>query len=317
MIQKLTWLGIALLFIACGDSPKKVQNQIQTPRVYGTSLQKPIQINNYHDNTTLYMPKSLKKETKLPLILLVPGWGSQNASDYESLLRFIASQGYIVAYAKDAWKYSAKNFIDRFSNLLAEETVARHIDKSKLGVVGHSAGGGLAVPVLEYFSSHGYGDSGRFIFIMDPWFPFEMTQKRFQNIPKNTHLLIQLYLKGTQTDPRIPLTIHDKLSFLGDSHRDYQLYHDITHGYPQGARPFSDMQIILKPLDALIEYTFHNNQEAYPIAMELGSDVPLQKHQETESLSPSEHYAYPCYGQLEPLKKVILEYGVDYCSILR
>jgi hypothetical protein len=303
------FVNIVIFTTGCGHSTNEnnvTVNPIQNSqkRVYGKSLNIDIEVKNF-DNATLYIPVNAKVDEKLPVVLLAPGWSSVNHSDYKTLLTFISSQGYAVIYVPSPKEKDASVTISGFLTVLNDETVSNFFDKSKLGVIGHSSGGGLTFKIMAYFSKHGYGSLGRFIFAMDPWFAFGMGEEEFKNFPQNTQFIIQQYGNSGGTDPRIALTIFDKLSILGDENMDYQYYKDLNHGYPF-ANSYKKLQVILKPLDAMMDYTFYKKQEAYKIALELGSDEPYTNLQPIKSI---ENYEWRCNDNYHNLK------GLDYCAI--
>jgi hypothetical protein len=283
----------------------------QEKRVYGKSLNKTITIQDFQ-NATLYRPVEITKKT--PVVLFAPGWGSRNHNAYKTLLSFIASQGYLVIYSQCDAIYSVDRYLTRYTTVLNDQTVKDIVDRDKIGVVGHSAGGGSAFKILKYFSDNGYGKDGRFIFVSDPWFAFDMSTNDFSNIPENTKLIIQHYgdAKNVSTDPRIPITIYRQLSFLGDQNRDFQNYETLTHGYPSGSRSPDQMQVLLKPLDALMENVFLDKVEAKEIALNLGSDTPLNSY--FPDILPNHSYPYPCYGD-QNIRNAQQEYALDYCFV--
>ncbi len=324
--MKLFWLlGFLFLLSGCNSSsPIEVDDNNQTTvqkNSYGLSLNQPIEIKTLED-TTIYKPKVIKQDAKLPVVLFIPGWESQSSTQYQSLLSFIASEGYIAIYSKCPGRYSTTTFIENFDKTLNSVLLEKFIDKKHIAVVGHSSGGGFAFKVLEYFSQKGYGESGRFIFAVDPWFAFDMDANDFANFPKNSYVVIQEYFKKTITeplsaqDPRIVLSIYDYLSFLGKKHLSFQLYPDLTHGYVAGNRAYKDMQIVLKPLDAMMEFVFRGKKDAYTVAMGQNRiDDPKSYLSNRGYILSSPNYYYKCYGELDSLKDA-LKNSVDYCKIL-
>ncbi len=299
-----------VIFNSKVETPIDTVNDIEN-RVYGKSLNLDMEIISFI-NTTLYKPKKIDLNKKLPVVLFAPGWGSKNHEDYKTLLTFIASQGYVVIYSKSPMEYAAQFHIERFSEILSDKNVSNYIDTLNFGVVGHSAGGGISFKIMDYFSKNGYGEKGKFIFSMDPWFAFGMGEDTFENFSKDTKVVIQQYDYARQLDPRIALTIFDRLSILGDKNRDYQIYKDLGHGYPFGVGSYDTKQMILKPLDALMDYVFNSNLEAYESVLELGSDDPYTEL--SQPLSPSSAYVYKCYGENDFLITALNRYGLDYCS---
>ncbi len=300
-------------------------NNLQS-RVYGESLNKNVEV--YSDdeaNLAIYYPSDISSENKTPIILFMPGWSfSDDAShlDYKSLLTFIASQGYSVFYVRSTNELGAGDFIGKFEELLSMGDVPNHIDTTRVGVIGHSYGGGLAYSVFKHFatsSGKGFGKNGRFIFTMAPWFAFDMTKDDFKNLPTDTKVVNVEFIKSIFSDPRISFTLYDNLISIDNKNRDYQVYdrENAGHYYPVGSRDYSLMQGVLKPLDALMDYTFYNKQEAYADALGVGTDNPYNGPQIIREKSfYKEDGNHPCDGRDEYIRGVLNNLGIDYCSIV-
>ncbi len=270
-------------------------------------------IEKKYGNSVIYYPSDISTENKTPLIFFAPGWGSKNPGDYASLLTFIASHGYSVIYAKDDQEYSAAHFLKYFEQMLDETNdVLPYVDTTRIGVIGHSSGGGDTFRILEYFSNKGYGNSGRFLMALDPWFAFDMTPESMRSLPSNTNVVfLQFGKDGGETDPRIPLTEYMLLTSIPADQKDYQVYvgDGVDHYYPAGDKPYEQMTGVLKTLDALMEYTFSNKEEAYDSALGAGSDHPVEDG--IQKLRPIYDYQYRCnshanYGEISE---------IDYCAI--
>jgi len=285
-----------------------MQKQIHSQkRVFGTSLEQGVDV-KYFPNAKLYLPKV--RDYKLPVVLFAPGWGSSNLDDYTALLSFITSQGYAAIYTPSPMEYGIEKSVNGFSSVLNDSAFSHYFDKSRLGVVGHSSGAGIAFKLMDYYSKLGYGTDGRFIFAMDAWFSFGMSEDDYKNFPKNTNVIFQQFGNSGSTDPRIPLTIHQKLSHLGDKNIDFQYYGSLTHGYPFGTS-YQSLEVILQPLDALMDYTFYNNTLAYEYALTLGSDNPYEDSQPVGDIST---YGFKCHadGDTNILKALD---NVNYCKL--
>jgi len=271
-------------------------------------------------NSVIYYPSDISSDNKTPLIFFAPGWGSTNPEDYHSLLTFIASHGYSVIFAKDAQTYSAQQLINYFEQMLDESNdVLPYLDTSRIGVIGHSSGGGNTFRILEYFSQKGFGQNGRFLLALDPWFAFDMTREKMANLPDNTNVVILQFGKdGGETDPRIPLTEYSLLTSIPLDQRDYQVYDEegIDHYYPAGNRPYEQMQGVLRTLDALMEYTFNNpgSANAHDVALEQGSDDPYADGTGIQIVKPISDYQYRCDGRDNSgAYATISKFDIDYC----
>ncbi|HHB52369.1 MAG TPA: hypothetical protein ENK75_04920 [Saprospiraceae bacterium] len=271
--------------------------------------------------SSIYYPSDLASmEKKSPIIFFASGWfGSpEPATKYESLLTFIASHGYTVVYTDEGSTTDFHHSIDGYEQILSLDFVKNNIqpyfDTSKIGVLGHSAGGGIAFTILDYYSKEkGYGDNGRCLMVFDPWFAFDMDESDMKALPANTNvILLKFGIGGNNdadgTDARIPLTEFYLLESIVSSKKDYQVFENADHHYPTGNRDYSEMQAILKPLDGLLDYTFVEQTERIRnIALSVGTDDPYANGNGIQVVKPKDEYPYPCDGA---------NTLIDYCSIV-
>jgi hypothetical protein len=260
-------------------------------------------------HTVLYRPKGL---TKRPVIFYAPGW-SNTCKEYSTLLEFVSSHGYaVICNNKDNFA-SPDPIIEHFKSALKNEHVLPYIDLNRMGVMGFSSGGGNAFKVLKEFSHDG-NKGHRFLFVMEQWFAFSMTKDDMKGLKDTNVVFIQFgkdgnnkikwgeYI-GKSQDPRILLTQYSLLTGAGIN-KDYQIFSDTAHLYPKDQdydhldpkSPYdrvSEMQGILRPLDALMEYTFGTkSEEAHKAALEVGTDQPYKKGY--QKLRSPDNYDWTC-----------------------
>jgi hypothetical protein len=152
--------------------------------------------------------------------------------------------------------------------------------------------------------------------VIEGWYAWQMNKKEMQNLPSNTNLIMQQYgLRGNNavndTDPRIVLTEYYLLDSIPSDQKDYQVYEEPDHRYPYGDRDYTEMQVILKPLDALMEYTFKGTASAHDIALEQGSDNPYKQGSDDaiQEVSPIDSYGAKCSDSAEANALI------DYCTM--
>ncbi len=283
---------------------------VQAAQTYGQPLGKEVQTARYADGA-LYYPADINTDHPTPVVLFVPGWGSAAAEDYETLLRFIAGQGYTAVYVKDPAQYDAATILERFEELVQRDDVLPYLDTTRFGVVGHSSGGGIAFRVAEHFIQQGWGSQGRFVFAMAPWFAFGMSESAFHNLPSDLKVVLLQFGADNTTDPRIPLTIYSLLTTVPEANKDYAVLPGADHFYPAGGRPFDQMQGVLRPLDALMALTFNREAAAYSPALENGNDHPYETG--LQVVQPSSAYEYKCYPENEALAAALNRDGINYC----
>jgi hypothetical protein len=254
----------------------------------------------YHPNTWRINPT--------PVVFFAPGWQNHDHRHYRTLLRYIASYGYSVVYLPDRGSYASQ--LKKFVRIA--QAYADAFDLTRIGVVGHSSGGGFTFGVLDYLSKSGYGANGRFLMALDPWFAFEMNTEKMRALPSNTNVVIQRYdntsYTGNETDARITLSEYALLDSIPAERKDYQVYVPATHGYPVGDKAPSKMQGLLKPLDALMRFSFEHVKSARKFALENGSDEPYVDG--VEHVREKWRYAYRCDSHVNVAE--VME--IDYCN---
>ena len=259
--------------------------------------------------TTVYYPTDIPEGTKVPVVFFASGFGSDDAKDYETLLTFIASHGYYVIYAKHAWDNVFANMDKMLDNTNA---ILPKLDTTRIGVVGHSLGGGYTFNILKYFSDKGYGENGRFIMVLEGYYAYNLSKEEMQNLPSNTNVVMQQYGIGgnnaiNDTDPRITLTEYYLLDSIANNKKDWQIVENADHHYPYGSAEYSTMQGILNPLDALMEYTFNETPSAHDIALEQGNDDPYAKGHGIQVVNPTADYGYKCSDNTS--------FNIRYCDM--
>ncbi len=281
------------------------------PAVYGRPGSHPVMRHDEVDAnmTTAYCPADIPDGNKVPVVFFASGYGSADSKDYETLLTFIAGHGYCVIYAKHAWDNVFAN-MDKM--LDAANGILPKLDTTRIGVMGHSLGGGYTFKILEHYADMGYGDNGRFIMVLEGYYAYGMDTEAMKQLPADTNVVMQQYGPGgnnaaNDTDPRITLTEFYMLDSLPKRQKDWQIVEGADHHYPYGNGPYSQMQGILKPLDALMAYTFEDRASAYDIALEAGSDDPYAYGNGIQTVNPTADYGYKCDHDINV--------AIDYCDM--
>ncbi len=265
----------------------------------------------------LYPSKTVKK---LPLILFLPGWGSQNPEDYRTLIDFMVQKGNIVFFAPEYGdEYGSNHIIEEFETIYQKSKLRSYFDTSRLGVVGHSSGGGKAYRVFDYFTQKGWGKNGSFILSMAPWFAFDMGEKEMQRLPETAYFMTLLFSEDMSTDIRIPMTIYSMLSHIPKNHKTFYIYQNpnASHNYPGGTPALSALEGVTEPLLALMQISFYHESERFLYYDIHGSDQPWSDY--AAVIKPSYMYEYDCFADQgaaeDPIYTALFRYGVDYCAI--
>jgi len=303
-MKKVILVSLVVVVTAFGGTTKPISKVSTSSKSFGKMGKHKVSF-EFHGGTKIFFPKDISKNKPTPVVFFIPGYSMVKSDNYKTIINFIASHGYTVIYAPDK---KILNKADWFVNLVSraakEKGVSPYIDTSRIGVVGHSVGGGSTFYVLDKLSKNeGWGDNGKFIFALDPYFPYGMSEKDLQNLPQDTNIVVQKY-GHRRSDPRIALTTYYSLDSIADNKKDYQVYSDVDHSYPTANKSVTELKYTLEPLDALMSYTFEGNMDARDVALEIGSDDPIGDN--IELIKSRESYKYKCNSV----------YGNRFCKIL-
>ena len=208
---------------------------------------------------TFYHPEG--NASKRATVIFISGWG-RLAETYDKFFRFIVSHGYSLVNIYNNSDSEDPGYVGNISvsypNIIdmikeSETLYSNWIDTTKIGLMGHSFGGGAAVWVGDtlFNNEMNWGTNGRFIFLTAPWFTFLTTREDLENYPANVKLHIQVSMDEVvsnddtahwtwTTDPRairavfelinIPDDDKDYIKVFSDPNRSYQ-YNGETYTY--------------------------------------------------------------------------------------
>jgi len=300
---------------------KSLDYRLQTSlSKYGDMGSHTVRITPYLDDSSsvIYHPTTWNREPT-PVVFFAAGFKSSSHKEYASLLKYIASHGYSVIYVRDHADIDEEDIDKRLKKYQAiVKKFSHNLNTKKIGIVGHSSGGGISFLLLKKMmnSQINWGEEGRFLFAMEPWFSFGMNRSDMRKIVDTNVVILQFGEHGSSSDPRISLVEYKLLTGIANDKKDYQIYKEenATHGYPLGTRDVSDMQGVFKPLNALLKYTFENEKSAHKMALEQGDDNPYVNGY--LKLKPIDRYAEGgCRGEHPKQKSLISNYTIDYCDI--
>lgn len=265
----------------------------------------------------IYYPEKIKTMKALPVVFFIPGWKSTRHKSYRLILNFIASHGYVAIMAKDDQGEFRSDYLQTYLTD-AIKKFSFKLDTSKIGVIGYSSGGGHAFSILNNLSKKKkWGENGRFILSLDPWFSFDMNKSDMQNLPSNTNVIVMKFANDHYlTDTRTSINQFALLKSIATHKKDYHFIEEADHLYVFKNEHVKEQDKILKPLDGLLIYTFENskNEEARKVALNVGRGVNFKN----VWLAPKDKYRYRCDGHdnskaYTPLAKK----DIDYCAVER
>jgi formylglycine-generating enzyme required for sulfatase activity len=242
-----------------------------------------------------------------------PGAGIGSTSGYTSLLNNLVSRGYNVVfspYQGDTAGFDEASIATRWTELTAgfETAVANFgLNTAEIGFVGHSFGGGMlpyAVrhEMLGVNSGNTWGGTSAFMYSMAPYYAYELpldapiTQQI--TFPSHINVIEQVFYDDTRADPREAIDVFYNITVPNEQKDFLTLYSDpygtpdqmATHFVPNDPVNVNALAIassgfpipvamqqwgVLRPLDALADYTFTGNLTARDIALGNGSAAQI------------------------------------------
>lgn len=238
---------------------------------------------------SVYVPSNATAANKVPVVFFAHGFGGTSFVFYETLMRQLASNGYIVVFSP----YTASLFAThaaRYNQLWggfvkAVEVYGNIMDTSKAGFAGHSYGAGATPEMLRRGLAQGWGANGKFIFIMAGWYNWGTNMNQ---IPADTKMIVQVYWDDNTNEHLISENdIWNKLPQITERKwqviRRSQIYcsliaeHSlpVTNGLGQtnATTDAYDAWGIWRRLHALSDYTFTGNQTAKNVAFGVDANM--------------------------------------------
>ncbi|SEO94479.1 hypothetical protein SAMN05428947_105170 [Mucilaginibacter sp. OK283] len=234
-------------------------------------------------SVTIFYPAGIS--TPRPTIFYSHPYGGENKEYNRGLFEFIAKKGYVVVFVP----YATNDIsIDhRYYTLWAGFTKAAAdypniIDTKKVGFMGHSFGGGASIGLgYKAFTQNGWGQNGRFLFTMAPWYSYQITQAQLQSFPANTKMISQVYDEDVINDHRLAIDIFKNINIANSEKDFYYLKPSTVAGYnyttyhtlPNSRNAYDayDYYGVYRLLDALIDYSFNGSTAGKNVALGNGS----------------------------------------------
>jgi len=270
-----------------------------------------------------------------PAILFAPGWNAA-CSQYDELLRFVASKGYVAVcdeFNPSVDSHLGDHFYAGFKEAAAHWS--NRLETAYFGLIGHSSGAGILPSTAYRLAADGWGAEGKFIFSAAPWVDFNITPEMLTDYPADLKLIVETYACDTLngTDVRIFIDQFEMLTRIPDSEKDYLIlrpdtigdYHyDADHDViamvsggmiANGKYDAMDDYGVFRLLDALADYTFHGNAAGKAVALGNGNAEQITMHirdlvstDNPRPDAPPDDYQYRCDADYNPRRDHCYDY---------
>ena len=242
----------------------------------------------------------------LPTIIFMSGWKS-NLDSYKGFLTYVASLGYCVIAKQERGKCFTPNVYEQeLTDLLVTAQNTYHADTTKLGMIGHSSGGGTVHYLMNYLRKNNIaGNTKSVVMSIDGWFPFGTTKELLNTFDTPTLLMQFGGFDGINhdgihpdwddyagdpyhhyQDPKINLAIFKLLIHINTEKEYIVLEANNNHSYIAGTYDMLlTRQDVLAPIDEFLNHTLGTgdamnlvNQSADVILNDLVSEYQYYCH---------------------------------------
>ncbi len=175
-----------------------------------------------------------------PVWFFAHGFGGTEPDYYRELIEHLASHGDVVIFspypiarpaeAPALYDIMWKGFV------AAADRYADEIDLTRLGIAGHSYGGG-AVPwlTLQAVRSQGWGTQRLGLFVLAPWYSYLVSDDDLAALPAHAQLVVQVYEDDLINDHRMAIDLFTHVNVAPDN-KDFLIVHsDRIEGYNYAA----------------------------------------------------------------------------------
>jgi hypothetical protein len=275
-------------------------------------------------NVTIFYPQGAT--AALPTIFYSHPYGGEDKEYNRGLFEFIAKKGYVVVFVpyRTIDVSIDHRYLTLWSGFIKAATdYPKIIDTKKVGFMGHSFGGGASIGLAyKAFTEKSWGQDGRFLFTMAPWYSFPWgstltTEEQLQNFPSNTRMISEVYDDDVTNDHRLAIDIFKHINITA-SEKDYIYVKASTvagyqyvadHVVPSSRSAYDalDYYAVYRLLDAMIDYSFNGSAAGKKVALGNGSSeqvtmpgyngqlmTPLEVTDNPVAKYAQSKYQFPC-----------------------
>jgi len=174
----------------------------------------------------------------LPVIVFLHGFGARGPEGYLELLEHLARRGAAVVYpvypALDAGARHSRYdtmWAGAEAGVAALRAAGVRVDPARLGVIGHSFGGGAAPALAARAQARGWGREALWIACLAPW--YDLDPDAWAQLPAHAYLSVLLYEDDAVCDPAIGAAFLGRAVTLAPERKAARVFRSDRHGRPR------------------------------------------------------------------------------------
>jgi len=205
-----------------------------------------------------------------PVVFLVHGWLASFNWVYEGVINHFTRSGNIVVmgtYATDLADVqgSANRALQAIT---AAAPQLQRADLSRVGMIGHSLGGGTLPWLTQQVVARGWGSQGLWMFALAP---FQGIGSGPITLPAHTRAIIEAYDQDTLVDRNVGIDLYRRLSLPAD-HKDHVTVRSSSHGGATLTAQHTSPNSVITPDDAIKFYGIYRIGDLLESCALLGHD---------------------------------------------
>ena len=263
---------------------------------------------------------------RVPTIFYSHAFGGNISANINGLLEFVARKGYAIVFVP--YQTTGVTVADRYQNLLlgfrrAARRYPSLLDTTRVGFLGHSFGGGASFgTAYRCFTETNWGQQGRFVYALAPWYLYNISPAELAAFPADTRVLVEVFNDDDTNDHRMAIDAFRNVG-VPAAEKDFLLVRSDTlpnhvyladHVVPNTASAFDalDYYAYYRLLDALCDYTFNGSAAGKNVALGHGSAAqltmpaglkPLVQSSNPPVRYPQSRYQFPCDDAQNPRRQ--------------
>lgn len=167
-----------------------------------------------------------------PGIFVAHGYTGNFVEGYQAMVDHLVSNGFVVVFPGYTIEFDPPHQYEVVDSgfVLGAETSGR-IDLDRIGVIGHSFGGGMAQWLIQQAARRGWGSEATWVVNFAPWYALEVGTAQI-GLPAHTQYTMVSYEWDYFVDTRIAIEIYRSLSIPESQRRHVMVFSD-TAAEPQ------------------------------------------------------------------------------------
>lgn len=147
-----------------------------------------------------------------PVILFGHGYPATFTEGYDSFLRHLVSNGFVVVYPGYQFEFDpVQQYRAEDGGFVAGVAATPRADTTRVGFVGHSWGAGMAPAMMQRAVARGWGAASMWSALFAPSFPYEVGTGPIE-LPSRTRMVIVSFEEDYFVDMRIAGDIADSVT---------------------------------------------------------------------------------------------------------